>query len=552
MNRKFILLFVIAAMAHPSKGQIAKWLIPPLYNDIYMVSGENLIITTDSLNEKTIWSQEGAKLATTNYQISSFVEGFAVTTKEESESITGFYDKNGMFTPLSECKVSYSRPYFSNNYLLVQEREYYRFVSPNGKMLPEQYIKAFPFANGYASCNTFMNFPKKKNPYNLLLTTDNQHVDFSYSDKEFDYNDMEFISSVNDENIGIVVAKHKLYYFNGKDKTLTPIFARKGESNLKNQAKLENELAFCISNESDSVFILSAKCGKRDRVLIRFNSLLIPISISLADGYYVYSTKEEKKRSFESPLKMSKDGNKYGLLWEENYEILPPQLDELITCFDDKAFVRLAGKCGMLQVMKDEKFKVSINKGNPIDFRHQKYETIIRLDLPKKISATKTRIEVDPKSGCEVDMPSEEKKDTEFGNYIQYNCVLNIPKDLPDEMNDDDISNEITYPTQILYDGLKSPIIPFKVKAWHYKYFNIDVNDAETSIHQGAFTFSFNIKAERNPGEAVYPITVSILTDSLQLEPEKISETRYKCIVPALNEGIRLLHIQYFEFPQIV
>ena len=37
--------------------------------------------------------------------------------------------------------------------------------------------------------------------------------------------------------------------------------------------------------------------------------------------------------------------------------------------FGDKAFVRLAGKCGMLQVLKDEDFKISINKGNPIDFR---------------------------------------------------------------------------------------------------------------------------------------------------------------------------------------
>ena len=544
MNRKFILMLVTIAITCPSKGQVAKWLIPPLYNDIHMTNGEDLIVT-DSLDQKTIWSQTGTRLATTGDQVFSFVEGRAVTTKRGSGVITGFYDRRGKFTSISGCNVSYSMPYFSDNYLLVQEGFYYRFVNSKGELMSGQYAKAYPFSNGYASCNTFANLQKKKDPYNLLITKEHEQVSFAYGGKQFDNDDLEFISSVNDESIGIVVAKHKLYYFNGRDKTLSPIFARKDETNIKNQAKLEDELSLCFSNESDSVSVLSAKCGKNDRIRIRFNTLLIPISITLADGDYTYSTDVKAKRSYESPLRMSKEGNKFGVSWG-GIEILPPQLDELITCFDDKAFVRLNGKCGMLQILKDEEFKININKGNPIDFRHQKYETTIRLDLPKMISAYKTRIEVDPKSGCDVDMPSGEKKDTEFGNFIQYNCVLNIPKSLPDEMYDD-ARNEITYPTQIVYDGLKSPIIPFKVKAWHYKYFNVDVNDAETSIHQGTLSFTFNINAERNPGEAVYPTSVNIQTDSLQCELEKISETRYKCKVLALAEGNNNIIVQILE-----
>lgn len=544
MNRKIILTLAVAAMTITAKGQVAKWLIPPSYDNIHMANGENLIIT-DSLNQKTIWSPSGKRLATTEDQVFSFVEGYAVTTKRGSGTITGFYDRNGKFKRLSGCSVSYSLPYFSNNHLLVQEGYYYRFVNSQGELLSGQYAKAYPFANGYASCNTFANLQKKKDPYNLLITKEHEQVTFSYDGKQFDNDDIEFISSVNDENIGIIVAKHKLYFFNGKNKTLSPVFARKDESNIKNQAKLEDELALCMSNESDSVSVLRAKCGKNDRIQIRFNSLLIPISISSADGEYTYSKKTISPKKYESPLRLNKEGNKCGISWDSD-EILPPQLDELITCFDDKAFVRLSGKCGMLQVLKDEVFKISINKGNPIDFRHQKYETTIRLDLPKMISAYKTRIEVDPKSGCDVDMPSGEKKDTEFGNFIQYNCVLNIPKSLPDEMYDD-ARNEITYPTQIVYDGLKSPIIPFKVKAWHYKYFNVDVNDAETSIHQGTLSFTFNINAERNPGEAVYPTSVNIQTDSLQCELEKISETRYKCKVLALAEGNNNIIVQILE-----
>ena len=544
MNRKMIMGLAILAVTLNVKGQVVKWLIQPMYDTIYMANGENLIIT-DSLDKKIIWSFSGERLAMTGDQIFSFKEGFAVTTKKGTGEITGFYDKNGKFKPLSGCNVSHSLPYFSNNYLLIQEGYFYRFVNTKGELSTVQYVKAYPFANGYASCNTFANFQKKKDPYNLLLTNENEKVSFSYGGKQFDIDDIEFVSSVNDENIGFVVAKHRLYYFNGKDRSLSPVFAHKGEVNIKNQAKLEDALSLCISNESDSVSVLKAKCGKNGMIKIRFDALLSPLSISLADGDYYYKKNPQVNHPLDSPLSIIKYEGKYGISWDGK-EILPPQLDNIMACFDDKAFVCLSGKCGMFQVMKDEEFKININKGNPVDFRHQKYETTIRLDLPKQISSYNTRIEIDPNSGCEVDMPSGEKKDTEFGNYIQYNCVLNIPKSLPDEMYND-TRNEITYPTQIVYDGLKSPIIPFKVKAWHYKYFNVDVNDSETSINQGILSFTFNINAERNPGEAVYPTSVNIQTDSLKCELEKISETRYKCKVLALNEGKNNIVVQILE-----
>ena len=544
MNRKMVLGLAILAVTLNVKGQVTKWLISPMYDNIYMATGENLIIT-DSLDKKIIWSLSGKRLAMTVYQISSYEEGFAVATKKGTGEITGFYDKDGTFTPLSRCEVSHSMPYFSNNHLLVKNGGFYSFINTKGELGTAQYVEAYPFANGYASCKTYANIQKKKDPYLLLLTDKDERISFSYEGKQFDNDDIEFISSVNDENIGFVVAKHRLYYFNGKDRSLSPVFARKNEINIKNQAKLEDDLSLCISSESDSVHVLKARCGKKDLIRIRFNNLWSPLSISLADGDYSYQKNSQDLHFFDSPFSIIKYEGKYGISWDGK-EILPPQLDNIMACFDDKAFVSLSGKCGMFQVMKDEEFKININKGNPIDFRHQKYETTIRLDLPKQISSHNTRIEIDPNSGCEVDMPSGEKKDTEFGNYIQYNCVLNIPKSLPDEMYND-ARNEIIYPTQIVYDGLKSPIIPFKVKAWHYKYFNVDVNDSETLINQGSVSFTFNINAERNPGEAVYPTSVNIQTDSLKCELEKISETRYKCKVLALNEGKNNIVVQILE-----
>lgn len=544
MNKKLILGLIIFATASNIDAQIAKWLIPPMYDNIHMANGEKLIIT-DSLDKKIIWSQTGKRLAMTEDQIHSFEEGYGVAIKRGTGVITGFYDKNGKFTPLSGCSATYSMPYFSNQHLLVQEGYFYRFVNPEGEIGVGQFAKAYPFSNGYASCQAYANLQKRKDPFNLLISKDNEQIFFSYGGKQFDNDDIEFISSVNDEDIGFVVAKHKLYYFNGKDRSLTPVFAKKDETNIKNQAKVEYDISLSLSYVSDSVTVLQAKGGKKDIIQIKFNQIMIPLSIKLADGEYIYKKNTKTRTTYESPLRLVKNDEKCGIVWDGK-EILPPQLDDLITCFDDKAFVRLSSKCGMFQVLKDEDFKITINKGDKIDFKHQKKETTIRLDLPKIISAYNTRIEVDPKSGCEVDMTSGEKKDTEFGNYILYNCVLSIPKSLPDEMYGDE-RNDIMYPIQVIYDGLRSPIIPFKVKAWHYKYINVDVNDSETSIHQGTLSFTFNINAERNPGEAVYPTSIIIKTDSSQYVPEKISETRYRCKISALNEGINNVVVQILE-----
>ena len=74
MNRKMILGLAIWAVSLSVKGQVVKWLIPPMYDNIHMADGENLIIT-DSLDKKIIWSFSGERLAMTGDQISSYKEG---------------------------------------------------------------------------------------------------------------------------------------------------------------------------------------------------------------------------------------------------------------------------------------------------------------------------------------------------------------------------------------------------------------------------------------------------------------------------------------------
>lgn len=543
-------IFILSALfvVDVACGQVAKWLIPPVYDNIQMAKGEKLIIT-DSLNNRTLWTQSGERLTTiTDNQLFPFKDGYAVTTTIGGNLITGFFDRKGNHKEIPPCHVTYSMPYFSDNYLLVYKDNYYRFVNTKGEISMGEYVDAYPFSNGYASCRTYANFEKLKDPYYLLISKEWKQIGFSYEGKLFEDDDIDFISSVNDMNIAIVVAKHKLYFFNGKDKSLSPIFAKKHESNIKTQAKLDGDISECLKKESDTVSVLRAKCGKSDYIQIQFDKLMIPQSITYADGEEtVYDKKQEVEIPQETSLIIVKEGQEYGVNWGKEMEVLPPQFDEIITCFKDRALVRLNGKCGMLKLNKDLKFSITINDGEKIGFKHKKYKTTIRMDMPNIISTENAWVEVDSKSGCEVDLPSGEKKETSFGNNIRYDCVLSIPDSLSDEMYGD-FRNEITYPTIVCYDGLKSPVIPYKVMAWHYKYYNVDEIESERIIKDGVLSFTFNINAERNPGDEYYPLKPTIqLDDSLDYDLDKISETRYKCKVINLREGNNNIVVQVLE-----
>lgn len=537
--KRTLLTFICICLAGLANAQIAKWLIEPLYDDIHMAVGIDAIVT-DSANTKTLWSFEGRRLATTPNEIFDFRENRSVSTVPGTANIACVFKNNGESIKIENCNVAHAFPYYSCGKLLVQEGIYYRFVGLDGSFNGGKYTKAYPYFNDYASCQTFLNMEKQKDPYFLLVNKNEEMVQFSFNGKNFDTDDIEFISSVNDENLAIVVLKHKLYKFNGADGSLSPVFASEDETNLKNQAKLDGDLNMCYKKVDDNIYVLTAKCGKKGEVSFEFDNMLKPVSFTTNGETKKYSVREEVKREFTSPLRMEPEGNLYGIYWESEV-MLPAQFEKLSTCFENKAFVKLNGKFGMLAIDKDAKFSLKINKGNDVAFLHQKFETAVRVDMPSYILSDKTYLEIDPSSGIELDKTSREKKNTESGNFVEYNCVLNIPENLPDEIE------EISYPIQVVYNGLKSPVINHKINAWFYKKFEVEEDETQRRVEHGTLTFVFNIKNAQLDGSIV-KFDVSVLADTLSVQREdKMSETRYKYKVDGLNEGINNIVVQILE-----
>jgi hypothetical protein len=90
-------------------------------------------------------------------------------------------------------------------------------------------------------------------------------------------------------------------------------------------------------------------------------------------------------------------------------------------------------------------------------------------------------------------------------------------------------------------------VIPLKVNAWYYKYFVVDIDNSQTSVSNGLASFVFNINADRIASDGIYMMNVSLQTDSLIYDVTKQSETRYKCKVISLKEGVNNIFVQIQE-----
>ena len=531
------LSFISSCLA--TNAQMARWIMQPVYDKIYMASGAPLLIS-DSLGTKSIWNIDGKKIGVTNDVIHPFKEGLSVTTKKNTNIVTGFYNNQGKFIPLKNYSLSYNEPFFNNGFLLVKSDAGYCFINKNGEEVRfGNFVKMYPFNNGFATCFTYEQIDKLKNPYYTYITADNSPLTFSYNDKTFDKEDVNFLSSINDEGIGVAIIKNKVYLFDGIVRKLEPVFSNKAETNIKRQVTVDGGINEFLIDMNDSI-VIRGEGNKSEFVTFNFDKFLRPTKIYYSDRTAEYKQKKSKSEKYESPLSPIKSDEKYGLCY--NGEItLPAQFDEVAFCLNNFAVVCVNDKWGMLVYDKALKYKLIMHNGKDIAFRHKDVTTTIKLELPAIISADKCRFDMAENIGCTIDKISIETKNTENGNYVQYNCNLTIPDSLPD------VVTEIQYPIQITYDGLKYPITPIKTKAWHYKYMNVDLDETETTLDNGNVSFTINVSVDKQPGENDYPFEVDIKADSLQTKLVKISETRYKCELFALAEGINNVNVNILE-----
>lgn len=526
-------------------AQLPRWAITPSYDGI-AVAVDDRVLLTDSLGTTTLWTKDGRRLYTTDNYIHPFKEGVAVITKKDSKDIVGIVDINGKFLALPNLKVTYGHPSFENGYLLCSDAKGYVYYKKDGTRAKlEPSARPYPFKSGYAPYMSYEQLEKQKNPYYSYYRADDENMVCKMMDKGeekyIDPYDISFLSAIGSDNRGVAVIKNKLYLYNPESELFEPFEYGDDKSEKKRHLTLNGDYKKYFEDLPSDTIEIIAKYGKNLLAMLQFDKELNPFRFVFDGEEKIFKPAAPVAFRYISDLKPYGEAGNFGLA-SKSGEVVPKQFEEVGLVYDNKAFVKHHGKWGVIEIAPDLSYTIKINKGEDVAFRHQKFDTQIRLDLPARISSKDARIDIPESSGCVIDKTSRDNKDTESGNYVVYDCSLNIPESLPDTMS------TITYaPISISYDDIRLFDTSKDIKAWHLKYFNVDPIESETSISNGVATFTININAQKNVGENDYPFDVKIEADSVSVQYEKISETRYKCMVSNLQEGNNNLNILVTE-----
>ena len=534
MTRISILLssFLCATMAF---AQIPQWVISPK-NDTIFVKVDNQILQGREGNKSTLWDMNGKELYSTNFEIFPFSDGVATVYDPTRKQVKGFVALDGEFTELPQLDFAYGNPYFDRGLLLIKNDTAFYYYKKDGTLstvFPEV-EKPYPFHHGYATFSKFDNKEKKKDFHYGYFKADNSRMKYRVLQngeyKEVEEKNIEFLSSLAADGRGIAVIKNKLYWFNPKEEAFEPLLIGNDENEKKRHLNLARDHeAIFMAPAGDSIFI-EAKYSKNKFAKVKFNRELVPLEIVSDDENISFEVEPPKPFQYETRISSFGDG-KLGLNYDKQ-NVVPEQFDKIGLRYGNRAMAKFNGKWGVVEILPDAQYTLKVNKGEDVAFRHQKFETQLRLDLPARASASEFRIDVVDDDNFILDKTSRFSKDTESGNYVTYNCEFLIPASLPDTITN------VTYgPLELINDGIVMYQTPLNLKAWHLKYYNVDPIDSETSITNGVLSFTVNINAQKIAGEGDYAFDVAIDAENVDVESEKLSETRRKFLVSNLKEG---------------
>ena len=586
----FLLLISIAISAH---GQIAQWLIAPRYDNIAIVEGCDLIVT-DSLGQQILWDFNGNRLSSRiiSDRIHPFHDGFAVVTdKNDNQHITGFVSRNGVFTPL-DCLVANSMAQFKDGYLLTKHLDgrYFQFIGTDGMPDGHFFVSARPFNRGYASCETYENMQKEKDLYSLLLSARTmQEVPLRFGNEEFKRGDINFISSINDEGKGIVVYKEKVYLFDAETQALSLVYASSTGQRDKKDKPVKVMDRQQIVDYGALTPVIRAASDKTHAITITLDEKNAPQSIQYTDELVTYQSEVVEPRKLSSPLNKQRDDYPnliYSLYWGDSLLVLPSQLDDVSTCFGDKAMIKINGRWGLIKVHPDKKFDIMINDGKSIGFRHKTFKTTIQLNTPGGVGISPendlTDLElriIDQDHVCHIEEYSRVNRgDGSRAGFVKYECELDYPEGGFEESEDESENDEnitaysaamssLKYNCQVEYHGLRSPIIPFEVPAYHDKYITPDVDDG-SYFENSCYYFTLRLTRSADSENKNFPLDVycTVSNDSGFYEVSKediymASADKYEITVRNIYEGDNTIGVNlieentpglesYFEFRQ--
>lgn len=550
MKQSIISLTTIILCILSSYGQLPQWTIFPECDTIY-IKYDN-VIEGQRKGENVIWNSDGKRLFSTINCINAYSDGVATIQPSNSNKLEGFVDVNGIFIELPKVETAHHYPYFEDGFLVAKQSDDYVMYGKNGEEAHIPFIHTlYPYSNGYATYIAYEQPEKKKNRYFNLLKNDGTPVkSFVIKEndktKEIEPKDISFLSSVGaDTWRALAVVKNKLYWFDTFEMCLLPIQVE-DEKNKKRQLTLESNKDLNLAEFPTDSITLIAKGGKDQLLEFRFDHMLRLTPKYNNTAASKYATKKYAAPTFASELTTYSDGKTIGIINKK--DTLPCQFEEIGIKYDNKTFVKMNGKWGVIELIPDCDYSISINDGEDISFAHRTTDAKLKIELPSRIDANKVTIDFPKSSGIQLDKSSRNVINTEKGNCVVYNCTLEIPSELTDTIGMVDYGSGT-----VIVDNVSLPSRDIRVNAKYENNFAIEIPSPDAQISNGEA--AFEIRVNHHNVDNKYPYEFSfgsnqfIDSNSIVTSHQQVNENCYMCIVNVadLRAGFNQFEVKITE-----
>ena len=466
INKRFLLLALLAGMLQAAPAQLAKWLVQPNYDHIELLDC-GLIKVKNGRKIGLLNSKGEELLKPIRYDsITTFNENYALLYEEGK--FTAFVNMDGIITDVSTkgYTVPANAQFFSSGHLMVIDTDNrYNFINTKGEKKHGPYASAQPFFDGFAAVKSYVDIIKKPDE------TINQYIKAGGSPAtlpDTNADDVSFLSSFH-KNKALAVIKKTFYKVesNGGILSMTPLSVDSTTNKKSHVVAASKEITPLLSNGQ---YMVGAKNGK-----FTFDGLMRLKLMELMgnDPKEIDLSNEQvkKKPSSFSPIR---EGKLYGLNYRGKM-VLPAQFEQITAISGPMAVVSTGNGYGVLTIDEDATIRFKMNNNENIGFIHRSYETDLAVILPSFIKC-QSAIVTSKSDDCDIQIETRTEKENVEGNTIGYKCRLNIPQDLTD------LLSKHNYQFAVRYEGLNSVDYNVSINEWYVKSYEVQLKKSSMTI----------------------------------------------------------------------
>ncbi|MCM1450943.1 MAG: hypothetical protein NC102_01625 [Clostridium sp.] len=540
-----IALAAIAVSPAIAAAQTTKWVVDPVYESISLVCNNSIIQAKDA--ESTVfYSLNGEKIFETKGDAATDAEGNIILLDDKG-MITGFVNADGKKFDLPAVKPIGDAA-FKDGLLMYDVNGAYGTVDTEGNRhdMPQGVIRAFPYSHGYAMYQAYAQPDKKKDPYYAYSSLGSE-VSYSINGKNFDRDDLKFLSSVAPDGRGVAVIGDKLYWFDSSKGAFEDMIIEGSQPSLTERTV--NDLK---NFGKTGVYTFRGHMDPKRTVTMIFTKEFVPDKIVSGDVRIEFSAPEQAEEAkAEAAVKestlpasnfsLAEVDSIHSVLKYKGSAIPSGKFEAYGSMFGDYAAVKEAGKWGILTYVAPVNYDFVLRGANDEDniaFRHAKAKAELIVDLPAGVSAAEFAVSVPDSmaSLMTIDEFDRTEKTASGITRVSYPVTLRIPPTITDQVT------EITYPIDVIIGGEKQSSQNVVANAWYVKNYimTIDADPDNALDAYGNVQFVVNVEKDQ-PDGADYPINVQIVPEApmspITWSSSKITETKYQFKVANLMPG---------------